>query len=263
MSLVYFMRRADGVGPIKIGCSKWPVERITAFQHWSPEILGLAASAPGDFRDEQRLHRQFASTRLHGEWFEATPELLSVVAKVHASGKLPPAPADDRAVRIIAAYGGGATLQQIGDDFGITRERVRQILRRHDVPSLGWRPDLLQTSVAAKSKARVLALAGQGHTVPAIAVAVGDSRQNVLNVLRREGVTAVHAKKGRAQKTLAKADVVARMYRDGERIGDIAKTLGTYGPSIYRLLRIAGCEPDRKPSCGNRRGHAQPESAAA
>ena len=53
MGMVYFMRRADGIGPIKIGHSKSPSQRLRSTQIWSPEILEVVASAPGTFLDER------------------------------------------------------------------------------------------------------------------------------------------------------------------------------------------------------------------
>lgn len=57
-------------GPVKIGfTTKEPAERIAALQTGSPETLHLLGSFPGTQADEQRLHRQLAAQRLHGEWF--------------------------------------------------------------------------------------------------------------------------------------------------------------------------------------------------
>ncbi len=41
-----------------------------------------------------------------------------------------------RELGMAAAYLSGATLQQIGEEYGIGRERVRQLLRRNGVPVL-------------------------------------------------------------------------------------------------------------------------------
>jgi hypothetical protein len=48
---------------------------------------------------------------------------------------------DARADEFRARYLAGETLQQIGDSHGLTRERVRQILRKINVGSLGHRPE--------------------------------------------------------------------------------------------------------------------------
>ena len=39
----------------------------------------------------------------------------------------------DRELAMVAAYKSGKTLQQIGDDYGVTRERIRQLIGRHGV----------------------------------------------------------------------------------------------------------------------------------
>ena len=65
---VYFVRYRDRV---KIGYSIEPQTRIKA--HPCDEILAIV---PGDHKDEQRYHKQFAHLRENGEWFRAEPELL-------------------------------------------------------------------------------------------------------------------------------------------------------------------------------------------
>lgn len=246
MKSVYFMRRADGVGAVKIGCSKWPESRLTAMQVWAPEPLAIIATAPGGFEDEKRLHRQFDKLRLHGEWFEPAAPLLALIARVRATGELPPAPVNDRVVRMTALYKSGKTLQEIGDEFGITRERARQILRRHDVETLGYRPSVMRKSKASLASGTVLHLAAQGNTVQEIAEAVGDAAHNVRLVLGRAGVVAKRGYKRRAAGTVEKADSVAAAYRAGEKTADIAARHGIDQPHVFRLIRIAGVEPDRQ-----------------
>jgi Meiotically up-regulated gene 113 len=36
---------------------------------------------PGTLQTEREIHAKFAAHRLHGEWFEATPELLAFIAE--------------------------------------------------------------------------------------------------------------------------------------------------------------------------------------
>lgn len=81
---VYFMRRADGEGPIKIGASQMPTKRLAEVTHWASCPLEILATLPGDAELEERLHAAFEASRLHGEWFEATPKLLAVVAQAQA-----------------------------------------------------------------------------------------------------------------------------------------------------------------------------------
>lgn len=81
-SWVYFARSGTD-GPIKIGWSKNPTARLKELSVASPAGLSLVLAVPGDARDERRLHAQFAAHRLHGEWFNPAPELLSHIASLH------------------------------------------------------------------------------------------------------------------------------------------------------------------------------------
>lgn len=154
MTLVYFARAADGTGPIKIGCSAYPRDRAKQIGFDMKRRMALLVEAPGTFEDERRLHQQFDSIRemptnlpdrpypIGGikEWFSATDELLALVEQVKATGIIPPPKGPPREVVMARRYRAGKTLQQIGDEFGLSRERVRQLLRQHGVPSLGHRP---------------------------------------------------------------------------------------------------------------------------
>jgi hypothetical protein len=79
---VYFIKPIGMDGPIKIGFSQNPKHRLEQLMVWSPFPLEIAAAMPGTWHDEQELHKRFASTRLHKEWFSASPELLEYIATV-------------------------------------------------------------------------------------------------------------------------------------------------------------------------------------
>lgn len=154
MRLVYFVRAADGTGPIKIGCSVYPQARAKQIGCDMRRPMALLVGAPGTFQDERLLHQQFSDSRemptnlpdrpypIGGinEWFSATEELLALVEQVKATGVIPLPKGPFREDVMARRYRAGKTLQQIGDEFGLSRERVRQILRQHGVPSLGHRP---------------------------------------------------------------------------------------------------------------------------
>lgn len=93
---VYFLKPIGMAGPIKIGCSNWPENRLKAVDIWSPFPLELLASAPGMNREEGRLHWRFRETRSHGEWFFASPDLLRLIDHVRLNGTLPPLEAEPR-----------------------------------------------------------------------------------------------------------------------------------------------------------------------
>lgn len=245
MTRVYFMRRTDGVGPIKIGCSKMLPRRLAAMQVWSPHIIEVVAHCPGTFADEQRLHRQFAEHRLHGEWFEPAPELLSVVARVASVGQLPPSPLNDKYVQIISRLKAGETYASVAADFGVTRQRVDQIAKKAGL-RLGYRPEVFRKAPIWGRIDEAKSLAAQGYSVTQIALQVQDSKANVYNALKAVGVKTLKTKRQRNPDTIAKAFAIAADYKSGMRGADIAAKYGIWQPTIYHFLRIAGVKPKRR-----------------
>lgn len=78
---VYFLQSETG-GPIKIGVAEHATARLAEIQRMSPvrlRLVGLIAF--GGYVLERTLHAMFADARLHGEWFEPTPELLAFIAE--------------------------------------------------------------------------------------------------------------------------------------------------------------------------------------
>lgn len=262
MKRVYFIRRADGQGPIKIGCSDVPDERLYVFAAWHPYKLAVIAAAPGGFNQESALHRYFDASRVHGEWFDPTPELEWIIARVIETGALPKIALDTRTGEIAALYLAGQTLQQIGDRFEITRERARQILRdKAGIPSLGYRERHRRTpdSTAETHADLCVRLSLEGKSNKEIAEQIGDYHWNVRNALIRRGVQSQCKGAPRLEKTIAAADECAELYLAGVPTAEIARRLGTHQPSVYRLLRIKGVTPQRRPG----RPCAQHKAAAA
>ena len=60
---VYFVRPVGMRGPIKIGCSKLPENRIKSLMVWSPFELEIAVAIPGNFKLEKAIHEVRVSTR--------------------------------------------------------------------------------------------------------------------------------------------------------------------------------------------------------
>ncbi len=79
--MIYFIQ-AETVNHIKIGYVNGDdaSDRLAELQVGSPVPLRLIGTMPGTMEDEKNLHRRFASSRLSGEWFRSTPELLQLVA---------------------------------------------------------------------------------------------------------------------------------------------------------------------------------------
>lgn len=72
---VYFIATGD-LERVKIGLAANPVGRLHELQTGCPEKLYLIASAEGDRSDERKLHEHFGASRLGGEWFSRTDELI-------------------------------------------------------------------------------------------------------------------------------------------------------------------------------------------
>ncbi len=70
ISVVYFVRCVV-TGAIKIGFSEDILARFRDLQSGAPEPLELVHTISGGIQEERRLHRLFASERMHGEWFRA------------------------------------------------------------------------------------------------------------------------------------------------------------------------------------------------
>lgn len=95
-SQVYFIRPVGMDGPIKIGCSRLPSERLVALAMWSPFPLELVGMAPGSFRDERFLHGCFCDLHLHHEWFSFSPflgETIDAILAFSIGAVLPTLPA--------------------------------------------------------------------------------------------------------------------------------------------------------------------------
>jgi gamma-glutamylcyclotransferase (GGCT)/AIG2-like uncharacterized protein YtfP len=70
-------------GPIKIGyTSSDAIKRMGQLQTGHHEQLYLLGTIPGVMSDEKAIHKELAEYNIHGEWFEAKPELLEVIKDV-------------------------------------------------------------------------------------------------------------------------------------------------------------------------------------
>lgn len=80
-SMIYFI--GGDVGGIKIGRTIRPHMRLVRLQIGSPIEIRILAVEPGGVAEEKAYHRRFASSRMHGEWFARTPELLAHIGHLN------------------------------------------------------------------------------------------------------------------------------------------------------------------------------------
>lgn len=77
---VYFVQSGEG-GRIKIGYAGIPKWRIAYLRRFSGPDLVLLALIDGSRTLEGKLHRLMAASHAHDEWFDPTPEVLSLVGR--------------------------------------------------------------------------------------------------------------------------------------------------------------------------------------
>jgi hypothetical protein len=81
-SRVYFFQAGEG-GPIKIGVTAGSVtRRRDNLQIGAAEEIRSLGSYSGDRAAEAALHQRFAASRVRGEWFKPTDELLGLIAEL-------------------------------------------------------------------------------------------------------------------------------------------------------------------------------------
>jgi hypothetical protein len=79
---IYFLTTQHPGFPIKIGITQNRFSRFEALQTALPYAIELLAIVPTlDPIMERKLQHQFRDTRLFGEWFERTPELLEMISQ--------------------------------------------------------------------------------------------------------------------------------------------------------------------------------------
>jgi hypothetical protein len=75
---IYFIQQGED-GPIKVGYSTSPKERLKALQTASPYALHLFKVVEGNEEMEKQIHSRFAEVQLQGEWFQPTESLLAYI----------------------------------------------------------------------------------------------------------------------------------------------------------------------------------------
>lgn len=85
---IYFMKPVGMAGPVKIGCSRWPADRLRDIETWSPFPLELIAAGVGCHRLEFFIHRRFEHLRSHREWFHISDDLLACIERVKSGASV-------------------------------------------------------------------------------------------------------------------------------------------------------------------------------
>lgn len=75
--------QARALRVIKIGYASNPANRLKSLQTGSPDLLNMIGLWRGVLQDEIDLHLEFGKLRVHGEWFQETPELLKRIQELN------------------------------------------------------------------------------------------------------------------------------------------------------------------------------------
>lgn len=138
--LIYFVQPVNG-GLVKIGRSATPHSRLAQLQAHSPLELKIVGVARGSSLIENLLHRRFAAHRQHGEWFEPCEELQAIIDKLPDSEDADYIPTFYNGnPRVLEMYVAGYTMGEIGTVFGLSRQRIHQMLEEADYKSVDRKP---------------------------------------------------------------------------------------------------------------------------
>lgn len=125
----------------------------------------------------------------------------------------------------------GMTMKECGDRVGVSRERVRQRLKRNGVTG-GVRPltDQEESYICERYESSDL-------TMTAVAEEIGRSETSVARALEKNGITV----EDRRDYTVCRISKdkerrIVELYRAGASYTEICRTLHTYGGAIRRAL---------------------------
>lgn len=90
-------------------------------------------------------------------------------------------PGYDQAKQVIAGYRSGATVYQLGDQFGIDRKTVSRILRRHNIP-------MRRTSLTPEQLDQAIQLHRNGWSTAQIAEHFDTTQRTVQRRLAERGI---------------------------------------------------------------------------
>ena len=142
-----------------------------------------------------------------------------------------------RNLEMIALYKTGKTMEEIGTQYGISRQRICQVFKRHGVSTEGARRGRKPTDPAKLAAYAQEAINSGSKKVAA--EKFGVSVDTIGRALRFSGIS-LRSTKFTSDET--RSDIVKR-YLQGERLRVIAESYGTRPQHINSLLRKWGVEP--------------------
>lgn len=149
---------------------------------------------------------------------------------------------DPRVPQFMAMRAAGATGAEIGRAFGITRERVRQLIEK------AGKHDEFHVRPFKPHEIEALEEYRAGQSLDYVAAKLGVNSSTARGYLTRHGIPIRPSRKlmkQREERDRLAAQIAGR-YRAGENVADIARAFGFKKPEqIYRYLAVAGVKPAR------------------
>lgn len=162
---VYFAQVRDG-GPVKIGCSRGPLDRIKDLQAWCPLPLDFICMVEGDAHDEFAIHEHLRDFRMHSEWFEPSKALTALVSDIRDMSRLPE-------MIVVSANARRRRIQKEKDRSGSSGKRGPRDEYRESTPEVAARRAARYAATAARKRASY----GLARTMEFRTVAVTRNRE--------------------------------------------------------------------------------------
>lgn len=201
---------------------------------WTPEALAALGT---DF--DQRIDKQFGltlgSSRNRRVALGITPFAAGPGCPTGTKQKVDPAKSEfhGNRLRAMAEMRKTHTLEGISRRFGITRERVRQLLKKHGVPKPTFKCGPKRIVLPEKYVAMF------GVKTDRDIAKLAKVSQAVVSRIRNElGIKAARWIKGNTYD----ANRVAKLYLSGHDGAKVAAIIGCSRPGVYAILRRLGIE---------------------
>lgn len=129
----------------------------------------------------------------------------------------------ERVARMYALYNEGATLQEVGERFDLTRERVRQLFREHDLPVRSVAEAMaLRRALEAQNLTRAIREAfAETHDIAKVAARCGVPRSLAREVIEEEFEPREWRKQKAAHKKYSDEELLDFLRRASAAIGGV------------------------------------------
>lgn len=128
------------------------------------------------------------------------------------------------------------TLQRIGEQFNVSRERVRQVLNKAGVPTSGHREE-----IDPDTATKIITLAASEPSLMSLAENVNLPLKIVLRALNDAGIKFKRKPSPMVGEELVRATRIAKMYIEGVSTTEIAEQFKIpHAAAVYRILDRMG-----------------------